>query len=59
MENKNSKLKNFIQKDKVEEKPENSREINENDGLLERIDKKFVDKDGKMLLKEQLHEPNN
>lgn len=48
----NDKLKKFLKKE------QENNIIDERDGLLERVDKKFVTKDGKMLLKEQLHETN-
>jgi hypothetical protein len=59
MENKTQKLKNFIQKDKkIESKVEDINQIQENDGLFERFDKKIVNSKGQTLLREQLYEAN-
>ena len=56
---KNEKLKGFINKqnDKTTKNREfDEKEISLRDGLLERVDKKLVTKDGKQLLKEQMFE---
>ncbi len=55
----NEKLKNFIAKGNSKEQKNSQideQEILQRDGLLERVDKKLVTKDGKQLLKEQLFE---
>ncbi len=55
----NFKLKEFIAQNNGKN-PKNEqldeKEISQKDGLLERVDKKLVTKDGKQLLREQLHE---
>lgn len=63
MDNK-EKLENFLNKsnkknqDNQINSDENQRIISENDGLMERFDKKLVNKSGKQLIREQLHESN-
>jgi hypothetical protein len=59
MDKKSQKLKNFIEKDKKSEnKVEDINQIQENDGLFERFDKKIVNSKGQTLLREQLYESN-
>lgn len=65
MEN-NKKFEKFLDKTNKNEKIDNQEElsdnstrlIHENDGLMERFDKKLVNKNGKQLIREQLHESN-
>lgn len=66
MEN-NKKFEDFLNKTSKKENNqqnqedfsnENNRMISENDGLMERFDKKLVNKNGKQLIREQLHESN-
>ncbi|MFW6219251.1 MAG: hypothetical protein ACOC33_00155 [bacterium] len=49
----NKKLFNFLDKKDYEDKEEEQEKvfIKERDGLIERVDKKFITKDGKQLLR--------
>ena len=56
MENKQKKaLSNFIDEPVEETQDDKAKEVvlNEREGLIERVDKVFVTKDGKQLLREQ------
>lgn len=61
---KSDKLKNFLNKEEEVKNPyftfdnEDEKTITGKDGLIERVDVKFVTKDGKQLLREQDFERN-
>lgn len=54
--NKEKALNSFLETEKQEEKSKNNNKkivMDEREGLIERVDKVFVTKDGKQLLREQ------
>lgn len=53
--NKEKSLENFINDENIDKKDKNSKKvvIDEREGLIERVDKILVTKDGKQLLREQ------
>lgn len=55
VEEKETALDQFLNKSKTEGKDKNSKKVilDEREGLIERVDKVFVTKDGKQLLREQ------
>jgi hypothetical protein len=59
---KSQKLANFIKNSKSEDKElpktEETQNMNESDGLVEKFDRKIVNSKGKQLLREQLFENN-
>ena len=61
MENKNIKLKDFVQNDKkctTKDFNDSVEKLQESDGLFERMDKKLVNGKGQTLLREKLYESN-